>query len=226
MFRLTSTSLIVAAVLCVVPGADAGTISATLSSPQNLSDITVGELVTIDVNLQGVTFGSDFIYDLDTKVIFPTSLFSAVPDPTNSSGLTTSSGPSSGYAFYYATQPPAFYATSSLSSGDAVGIFNNSLTAPPINQGGIYYSFTLKAIATGDGSISFDTSVATNNQYASNTTPNFYYIPLPTGGPLSVSISSVPEPSSLFLGGIASLLGLTYAGYRRRKPNNRQPRPS
>ena len=76
MFRLTSAGLIVAAVLCVVTGADAGTINATLSSPQDLTHLTVGELVTIDVNLQGVTFGSDFIYDLDTKVIFPTSLLS------------------------------------------------------------------------------------------------------------------------------------------------------
>jgi len=217
MSRLAFTGLIAAVVLCVAPGAVAGTINATLSSPEDLSQLTVGELVTIDVNLQGVTFGSDFIYDLDTKVLFPTSLFSAVPDPTNPSGLTTSFGPSSGYAFYYSGQPPAFYSTSSLGSGDAVGVFNNSISAPPINQGGIYYSLTLMAIATGDGSISFDTSVATNNQYASNTTPNFYYIPLPTSGPLLVSISSIPEPSSLVLGGVAALFGIGFTWRRRRR---------
>jgi hypothetical protein len=210
MSRMPLFAVILATLVAAAPEALADTINATLSSPQDLSHLTVGELVTIDVNLQGLVFGSDFIYDLDTKVVFSSSLF-------QSSGLTTSYGPASGYAFYYSGQPPAFFSTSSLGAGDAVGIFNNSVSAPPINQNGIFYSFTLEAIATGSGSISFDNSVATDNQYASNTTPNFFYIPLPTSSPMSVSISSVPEPSSLGLGVVASLVGfgLTWRRHRR-----------
>ena len=217
MSRTMLGALILSCLGVMAPESRAGTINAILSSPQDLSHVTVGELVTINVVLQDVTFGSDFIYDLDTKVSFSPSLFQAVPDNSNSSGLTTSYGPSSEYVFYYSGQPPAFYSTSSLGSDSATGIFNNTGSAPPINQGGIYYSFTLKAIAAGSGSIGFDTSVDTNNQYASNNTPNFFYITLPTGGPLSVSISSVPEPSSLSLGILASLAGLGLTWCRRRR---------
>ena len=67
----------------------------------------------------------------------------------------------------------------------------------------------------GGGTIEFDPS-ATN--YAANDT-GFNLAPLPTGGPLPFTIgpASVPEPASLSLGIVASLVGLGRAWVRRRK---------
>jgi hypothetical protein len=184
----------------------------TLSSPDSLNDLTVGELVTVGVNLSGLPVGTDSISNLNTSVLFPSTQFQTVPDPTNTSGLTTGFG--SGFVFQLASQPPAFYALSSLNSGNAIGIF--SPPAPAISENGIYYSFTLEAIAAGSGSILFDPTPGAN-QYAAEDT-GFNFAPLPTGGPLSFTIASVPEPASLCLGLVASLVGLGYAWCRHRKP--------
>jgi hypothetical protein len=188
-----------------------------LSSPDNLTDLTVGEVVTIDVNLQGQAVGSDFIFNLNTSVLFPSSEFQTVPDPSNSSGLTTGFG--SVFAFQFADQPPNFYALSSLNAGNAIGIFNDQSpsSSEAINENGLYYSFTLKAIATGSGSIGFDPTPGAN-QYAADDT-GFNFAPLPTGGPLSFTISaaSVPEPSSITLGLAGLLFSLGCARLRRRR---------
>ena len=92
-----------------------------------------------------------------------------------------------------------FNAQSSLTAGAAIGNFSES---PNVNSGaiglnGLYYSFMLKAIAPGSGSISFDPSPGAN-QYAANET-GFNFAPLITNGNLSFTISqaAVPEPSSI-----------------------------
>ena len=59
----------------------------TLSSPNNLTQLEVGDTVRIDVKLQGLST-NEFIFILNTGVLFPSSLFQPVPDPNNSSGLT------------------------------------------------------------------------------------------------------------------------------------------
>ena len=212
MTRVLFSASMLAALMCVAPAVFAGPM-ATLSSPANLNNLTVGELVTINVNLSGLPVGTDFIFNLDTKVLFPSSSFQTVPDPTNTSGLTTNYG--AGFAFQYAGQPPAFYSTSSLNADNAVGIFNNTLTAPAISENGIYYSFTLEAIAPGSGSISFDPTPGAN-QYAADDT-GFNYALLPTGGPLSFAITAVPEPSAFSLGIVATFVGLGCGWYRHRK---------
>ena len=126
-------------------------------------------------------------------------MFQAIPDPTNSSGLTAVVAP--GSVFYNFVDGPLqvanFYAQSSLTSGAALGIFSQS---PNTNSGaigldGLYYSFTLKAIAAGSGSILFDPTPGAN-EYAADDT-GFNYAPLPNLGPLNFTISSVPEPSSI-----------------------------
>jgi hypothetical protein len=188
----------------------------SLSSPNDLANLSVGNQVTIDVTLQGLPVGSDFIFNLNTSVLFPSSQFQPVPDLSNTSGLTTGFG--SGFAFQFANQPPNFYALSSLNAGNAVGIFNDQAPASSeaINENGLYYSFILKAIAPGSGSILFDPTPGAN-QYAADDT-GFNFAPLPTGNSLaftiSPSVASIPEPAS------AALLGLGFVsllGYRLRK---------
>jgi hypothetical protein len=213
MSRLALSATMLAVLLSVAPETLAGP-NVTLSSPDNLTNLTVGQQVTIDVNLQGLPVGTDFIFNLNTSVLFPSSQFQPVPDPSNTSGLTTNIG--SGFAFQFSNQPPNFYALSSLNAGNAIGIFDDQhpASSEAINENGLYYSFTLKAIATGSGSILFDPTPGAN-QYAADDT-GFNFAPLPTGDPLSFNI--VPEPSSLSLGLVASLVGLGYAWRRRRKP--------
>ena len=87
MLNRIAVSLALCALVVLSSPAKAGP-TVFLSSPEDLTNITVGEVVTIDVSLEGLPVGSDFIFNLNTKVLFSSSLFQAIPDPTNSSGLT------------------------------------------------------------------------------------------------------------------------------------------
>src|ERR1700730_17711307 len=139
MSRVALGAMMLIAFLGMAPLTLAGPM-VSLSSPQNLSTLTVGEQVTIDVTLSGLPVGSDFIFNLNTSVLFPSSQFQPVPDLSNTSGLTTGFG--TGFAFRFADQPPNFYALSSLSAGNAIGIFNDQAPASSeaINENGLYYS--------------------------------------------------------------------------------------
>ena len=216
MFKIAHSSLILVILIVFAQESFAGPM-VTLSSPDNLANLSVGEQVTIDVTLSGLPVGSDFIFNLNTSILFPSTLFQTVPNPGNSSGLTTSIG--AGFAFQFPDQPPNFYALSSLSAGNAVGIFNDQSpgSSEAINENGIYYSFDLKAIAPGSGQILFDPTPGAN-QYAADDT-GFNFAPLPTGPSLAFTIgaASVPEPSAFALGTVASLVGLGFTWCRRRR---------
>ena len=197
----------------------------TLSSPSDLSALTVGQTFEIDLSLSGLPFPNnqtDFIFNLNTKILFDSSLFQAIPDPTSLSGLTAVVAP--GSAFYNNVQGPLQIANfnyqgvkpdglpdSSLTAGAATGIFSQypNTNSGAIGLNGLYYSFMLKAIASGSGAISFDPTPGAN-EYAANET-GFNYAPLNTNGNLSFTIgqASVPEPSSIFMFaiGIAAIGG-------------------
>jgi hypothetical protein len=221
MSKMAYAASILAGLMLMTPATSLAGPTVFLSSPENLSDLTVGELVTIDVNLQGLPVGSDFIFNLNTKVLFSSSLFQAIPDPSSSSGLTAVVAP--GSVFYNFVDGPLqvanFNAQSSLIPGAAIGIFAQS---PNTNSGaiglnGLYYSFTLKAIAAGSGSILFDPTPGAN-EYAADDT-GFNYAPLPNLGPLpfTISAASVPEPSSITLGLTGLLVGIGCAWSHRRR---------
>ncbi len=189
----------------------------TLSSPEDLSTLKVGQTFEVDVKLSGLPVGSDFIFNLNTKILFSSSLFQAVSDPTSTSGLTATDSPPS--VFGNTLQVANFNAQSSLTAGAAIGNFSESpnTMSGAIGLNGLYYSFILQANAAGSGSISFDSTPGAN-EYAADDT-GFNSAPLPTSGPLSFTISpaAVPEPASIVLCGIASLC-LGGFKWRNRKP--------
>jgi hypothetical protein len=213
MFRVALYAGMLVALALITPAVFANPMMA-LSSPDDLTHLSVGQQAEIDVTLSGLPVGTDFIFNLNTKVLFPSTMFQTVPNLSNSSGLTTGFG--AGFAFQFADQPPNFYALSSLNAGNAIGIFNDQSpsSSEAINENGLYYSFILKAIAPGSGSIAFDPTPGAN-EYAADDT-GFNFAPLPTGGPLIFTIASVPEPSTLTLGLLGSLVCLGYARSRRR----------
>ena len=98
MSRTMLGALILALLIAVAPESCAGTfIEVTLSSPQDLTQLTVGELVTIDVDLQGIPVGSDFIFNLNTSVLFPSADCPGGPRPQQHFGIDGGSGPWIGF---------------------------------------------------------------------------------------------------------------------------------
>jgi hypothetical protein len=206
--------LMLAALAVLAPRAVAVPI-VTLSSPSDLTQLTVGDTARIDVNLQGLST-NEFIFILNTRELFPASLFEPVPDPNNSSGLTpgTILSPTLGTV----SQVARFNELSSLTAGAATGNFQDFPNSAAIGQDGLYYSFTLQAIAPGSGVIQFD---PTGTQYFSNqSSPPNTLVPLPTGGPLPFTITAgpaaIPEPSSVAMVGLMTMAGLGVAWRRRR----------
>ena len=121
----------------------------------------MGQTFEVDVNLAGIPVGTDFIFNLNSKVLFSSSLFTTVPNPSTLSGLTAVVAP--GSVFFNNVQGPLQVsnfdfqsaAAGGLSAGSATGIFAQS---PNTNSGaiglnGLYYSALLKAAAPGSGMI-------------------------------------------------------------------------
>jgi hypothetical protein len=214
MSKAVFPALMLAALAVVAPPAVAAPV-VSLSSPDDLTQLTVGDTARIDVNLQGLST-NEFIFILNTGVLFPSSLFQPVPDPNNSSGLTpgTILSPTLGSV----SQVARFNELSSLTTGAARGNFQDFPNSAAIGQEGLYYSFTLQAIAEGSGFILFDPAAT---QYFSNqSSPPNTLVPLPTGAPLAFTITAgtavIPEPSSTAMAGLMTLAGLGYAWRRKR----------
>lgn len=183
--------------------------TAVLSSPSDLSNLAVGDQFRVDVQLQGLDVGNDFVFVLNTQLSFPGALLDPIPDPLNPSGLTP------GPILVTAAQRTSFNAVSSLTDGTVTGNFSDLSPVPSqaISQNGTYYSFLLRAQAPGSSSIAF-----TSGSYAS-TSSGFNLVPLPTGGPLAFTINgtAIPEPSSLALIVTGAMLGMIGCGFRRGK---------
>ena len=223
MRHFASIAIVLVAVGSTVPASHAEPM-VFLTSPDDLSSIQVGQDVQIDVRLQGLDFGNEFIFVLNTKVLFPTALFDLVPDPSWTSGLTPGevsgtdpSGTAPDGLFIAESQRDNFDALSSFDEGTGVvtGNFSDSSpdTSVAINQNGLFYSFTLRALGVGSGTIAF---AGSDNAYASNLT-GFNLEPLPTGAALAFSVV-VPEPSTVALMVFGCVLPAGLAWRRSRRP--------
>ena len=142
-----------------------------LSSPTDLTRLTVGQQFTLNVTVAGLPVGSDFVFVMDTRILFPSADFAPVANSSYTSGLTP------GSIFFDPSQITNLNALSSLTSGVATGNFSDSspFSSFAINQNGLFYSFNLRATTVGNGTIGFDPAADTNginvgNRYAANDT--------------------------------------------------------
>jgi len=178
----------------------------SLSSQSDLTHLTVGDQIRVDVTLGGVSSFSEYLFVLNTRETFPSSLFQVIADSANGSGL------SPGPVLAVASQRDTFNALSSITLGAVTGNFSSMPTpSEAITGNGLFYSFTLRAIAPGNGAIQFDPG---RTVYGSNLS-GFNLALLPSTGPLSFSVSAIPEPTSAVMIGFGTLAVVGWVRRRR-----------
>lgn len=173
--------------LALLAGPAGADFALTLSSPDNLSNLTVGQHVTFQVSLSGLG-AADTLDSLATDIDFPTGAFTIstitpggiVPDITGFSG---------GF-------------DNKSASGNYDDLFANS--GSPISANGLFFSVTATvAMAGTSGTVSLANQTAFqgfNQITPADNTP---------GGGLAFSISpaaAVPAPPGMFLAGWGAFL--------------------
>jgi hypothetical protein len=183
------------AVVCWPGEASAGLLSLSLSSPNNLTGLSLGDSALINVNLSGLGAGEQLV-SLTGSVHFPGALLNTP--------LSLSQG---------SIIPDATDFLSGSVAGQADGTFL-TLNADPsrrISQNGLFYSFRVQAQAVGAGDFTLDALALTAEQYD----PQDPLLPLlrtvDAGAALPFEITTpvvvVPAPPALGL----ALLGLAIA---------------
>ncbi len=116
----------------------------SLSSSANLSTLTVGQTTTISVSLSGLTVGQQ-LQELLGSISFSPTLFAQPTSVTAGPIVPTITAP--------------IFQTNTATPGFVDGLFDTGglVGTTPITTNGVFFSFTLRAIATGVGSVGFDT---------------------------------------------------------------------
>ena len=137
-----TVAALVAAGLTSALAAPASAQTLTLSSPDDLTQIAIGQTVTVNVNLTGL--GGGELSSLNASVASPGLLFDAAPPVSVGSIL------SSAADFLPNTD-----------ENDPGTIFNDGLYFPldpadNITADGVFFSFGLTAVSVGGGNVNFD----------------------------------------------------------------------
>ena len=165
----------------------------SLSTASDLSSLSLGDVVTIDVVLSGLLLGDELEYlsaAIDTQLFMPLASPTAGPiaDPLNFTGASLPGGVDGFFDSFFGLNPGA-----------------------NITSDGIFYSFSLKAATLGSGEISISSALVAID--LDPMLPDFAD-PTATGDPLQFTI--IPEPGALSLLAIGCLcLGLWRASLRR-----------
>jgi hypothetical protein len=171
----------------------------TLSSPDNLSSVHVGQTVHVNVTLSGVATGGPLDSLGATVQISPGASMALFSIPSISAGPIVPSGGG------FMTAPQVGIADATYDD-----LFNS--TNHPISTDGVFYSFSLVAASPGSGTFGF--TFLSGFQ-------GFDSVPVSNGTPnglaftISPAASAVPEPSSLVLACSAAFAAVGCAWRRR-----------
>lgn len=173
----------------------------TLSSPDDLANLTVGSPTTVSLSLSGLE-PSTTLTLLAGTVSF---------DGTHFDIPTISSGPIVPNPL---ADPLDFLSTGDVGTADAVFFTFSTSAAEHITQDGEFFSFTLVPIVAGEGtlSLSFWDAGAFDPSNPELPSP----VVISAGTDLSYQISVVPELGSAVLTSSAVLLLLTFRRWNRR----------
>lgn len=163
----------------------------SLSSPDDLDNLNISQIITVNVTLSGLgdteefeSLGADIpINDAVFSTPMTLSAGTIVPDATNN-----------------------FDAFSSADFDLVTGAFFLDTGPTGINLNGLFYSFTMTVDADGSGTITLDS----NSLFAEAI--GGQAVSITAGNPLAYTVT-IPEPTTSTILGI---IGITWLGNRRR----------
>jgi hypothetical protein len=175
-----------------------------LSTSDNLTDIAIGQSVTLNVNLSGVLLGDELNF-LGATVTYDSSRFglptinagSIVPNPLNDP-LDFGTAPAAGIA-------------------DAYFLTFGTNAAEHITSNGVFFSFSATALSSGPGSFSLQFVDAGTFDPTDPFTPITQLVDSGANLNYQVNSASVPEPNSATLLCMSVIGILSRTWYRRRK---------
>lgn len=186
------SSVLVLLSLTLLAGPVAAGFALTLSSPDNLSNLTVGQQVTFQVTLSGAD-ASNTLDELQTDITWLSNVFSVSPSNIIPGSIVP--------------DLTGFSGTSVANTISASGLYDNFATTvipgPSISSSGLFFSVIVKAATAGAGSVTLanQTGFQGFNQITiADNTP---------GGGLDFTISpaaAVPAPPGMILAGSGAFL--------------------
>lgn len=181
----------------------AAPILVSLSSPDDLSNLTVGQTVTINVNVSNFA-ADDMVNLLSADVLVPASSFGVPTLPVPGAAV-----PDAGGSLLVVIPGPH---VASVTYDDLI------VPSSPMTADGVFFSFMMEVTGIGSGQIQFDPNappqiIGTNNMGD---------LDVEVGDPLNFNVNSgpetvIPEPSSVLAWFVVgSALGLVCWQRRRR----------
>jgi hypothetical protein len=171
----------------------------SVSSPDDLLNLSINQEFTIDVSLSGLVPG-DQLDLLSADILFPTSVLSVVNLPTPGDAI---------------LDPVNNIFISGSAAGSVFGFY--FAVTDPISNDGKFFSFTLKALQAGSGMIEFDAGsppvvdgnagLLTHIDFGPGLTVNVL--------PPIVPTSMIPEPAAFTLWSLLAFAGM-FGCWRKR----------
>ena len=200
MRHLPGTALIFGLLFVAGPVCQAGVIVSLASDAPDLSNLSLGQTVTFNVSLSGLNPGDSLDF-LGTDIQFDGTLL----------GTPTSITPG-------AIVPDVTGFAAGASPGVASALYDDlfAFSALPITSNGSFFTFSLTALTTGSGTISFDPAPSS---FGTDSLGDF--LPDVTAGqPLDFNVQGtvlVPEPSSFVIFATAFASAGVRRLFRRRR---------
>jgi hypothetical protein len=201
------------ACLMFVIAAPAKALMLSVSSPDDTSNLSVGQTFTVDVNLSGLAPGQQLDY-LNGSALFTNSVLLSSPVSVTPGSIVPNP-----------LSTPSDFTTNTL-PGEADATFNTASASPAyqISNDGVFFAFQLTALHKGAGSIYINSQTVAAGQASDGNVSTATSITVPTlvCDNLSFNVTSVPEPRG-FIAGLLATIGCGAYMMFFHKRRNAQP---